>query len=180
MSEQIKKRRGRPSKQAVNLSGDLIVDNNTVASDPINLVEGFVNTPNELYTTTSEGVLEQSDNSENISEELNCSETDKAVTLCDKIAAKKTFENDNITWTPHKFNIGDTVWVPQEEVLNTADMFSFIKASLQFVPKKFTVATVVFTNKVSYTFKETSKVIASENYVCKSLEQCAKLCSELN
>ena len=192
MSEQIKKKRGRPPKQLIISHGDLIIDDATPSSLVQESKQDILENEEQVVTTDDLKTVEpqqvsittelNKDSEEKDSDELSPAqpEQDGCSTLLDFINNKETFKYDSITWTPHKFNIGDTVWVPQEEVLNTSDMFSFIKASLQFVPKKFTVATVVFTNKVSYTFKETSKVIASENYVCESLEQCAKLCSELN
>jgi hypothetical protein len=105
---------------------------------------------------------------------------DSAATVEDILHLRKSFEYEGVTWTPHKYNIGDCVYVPVDRVVNNAEMFSPINAVLCKIPKKLTVASVVYTNRVSYTFKETSKIVAAENYVCKDEQTCILLCEELN
>ena len=192
MNETIKKRRGRPPKKVNLIEGDLLVSNvveeplTPVTSNENSLLDNSIQNESDISTDASTVCDNNQDNTvlvedtgivnENISHEYD----DCCSTIEDFIHCKQTFIYDGITWTPHKYNIGDVVWVPQDEVVNVSDAFSSINAILISVPKKFTVASVVYTNKVSYTFKESSKIIASENFVCATEEQCKLLCKELN
>ncbi len=187
-----KKKRGRPSKKILNISGDLLLETaqtnevETDVQDKESQNESNTetqkidttpqNTPQTTSETTSETTLETTSETTLETEQSNA---DKETTLEDFILAEQTFKYNNITWTPHKYNIGDKVYVPVDEVVNISEMYAPIRAVLRKVPKKLTVGSVVYTNRVSYTFRETSKIIASENYVCATEEACLELCKEL-
>lgn len=100
--------------------------------------------------------------------------------ISDNLQLKQSFDFNGVHWTPHKYKIGDMVWVPVDEQVTNDSMYDPIKVVLKKVPKKFTVATVSITNKVCYTFKETSKIIAHEKFVCDTKEQCEEICKEFN
>ena len=91
----------------------------------------------------------------------------------------KEYVKSGYTFTPHKYNIGDTVWVPFDTVINIAKPFDKIKRVQQYIPKKVTVAACMITKHVSYMFKESQKLMIAEQYVYTNEEDCKKRCEEL-
>ena len=79
-----------------------------------------------------------------------------------------------------KHVIGDKVWVPEMQQVQPENVYGIIGPQYKRVPTLKTVATVVFTNKISYTFKESHKLVVAEQYVCDTQEDCEKICAELN
>lgn len=79
-----------------------------------------------------------------------------------------------------KHIIGDKVWVPEMQQIQPENVYGIIGPQYKRVPTLKTVATVVFTNKVCYTFKESHKLVVAEQYVCDTQEECEKICTELN
>lgn len=100
--------------------------------------------------------------------------------ITNSINNKESFDFNGRHWTPHKYKIGDVVYVPVDEQVTNDSMYDPIKVVLRKVPKKLTVATVSITNKVCYTFRETSKILAHERFVCDTEAECAEICKEFN
>lgn len=91
----------------------------------------------------------------------------------------KEYVKSGYTFTPHKYNIGDTVWVPFDTVINIAKPFDKIKRVQQYIAKKVTVAACMITKHVCYMFKESQKLMIAEQYVYTNEEDCKKRCEEL-
>lgn len=91
----------------------------------------------------------------------------------------KEYVKSGYTFTPHKYNIGDTVWVPFDTVINIAKPFDKIKRVQQYIAKKVTVSACMITKHVSYMFKESQKLMIAEQYVYTNEEDCKKRCEEL-
>lgn len=82
--------------------------------------------------------------------------------------------------TQHKYIMGDVVWIPELIQQQTCDGYGIIELKCYRQPVKRTIAAVMITNNVCYTFREVQKTIVAEQYVCDTKEQCVKLCEELN
>ena len=179
MEETVVKKRGRPSKQLQTEQQTKVNTETEISAEVINETEDTTTNKEAVNTNENVTTAQQVVDCDNTTPEIQ-EESDGCGCLEDFINQQTTFEHNGITWTPHRYNIGDVVYVPVDQVVNNGGMFSPINAVLTKVPKRLTVASVVYTNRVSYTFKETSKIVASENFVCKTEEQCILLCKELN
>lgn len=82
--------------------------------------------------------------------------------------------------TQHKYVMGDIVWIPELIQQQTCDSYGIIELKCYRQPVKRTIAAVMITNNVCYTFREVQKTIVAEQYICDTKEQCVKLCEELN
>ena len=137
---------------------------------------------NKVSETVSEAVKELKSEQEEIVSATHIENTEETpeISIVESKKDKEYIDQNGLIWTPHKYKIGDVVWVPQDEQIIKSTIFDPIRTEQQKVPKKLTIATVLITNKVSYTFKETSKVIVFEGYVSSNYEDCLKLCEELS
>lgn len=108
-------------------------------------------------------------------------QTVSADTTSDKpVVTVSTGVNNSVHTISFKHVIGDKVWVPEMQQVQPENVYGIIGPQYKRVPTLKTVATVVFTNKISYTFKESHKLVVAEQYVCDTQEECEKICAELN
>lgn len=195
MEEVTKKRRGRPRKNPVveTVSNVQIVDDSVEEQVSVVNEEPITQIVNDVVPETiNECTEEQLENNVVESfEEPNAPSHDVEhqdpqvyydnlkIEIFDKINKSENFDFGDIHYTCHNYKIGDKVWVPVSLVKNVGSIFGTIKAIQLYEPKKFTVASVSITNHVSYTFKETHKVIASEKYVFSNEFECSEKCKYL-
>lgn len=82
--------------------------------------------------------------------------------------------------TQYRYRMGDSVWIPELIQRQTCDSYGIIEVKCYRQPVKRTIAAVMITNTVCYTFREVQKTVVAEQYICDTQEQCVKLCEELN
>lgn len=169
MEEQVKRRGRRTTAKPVT------TEKETEAKVEEQPVEQNTDLKPQNDTTTVETIgVEQINGQTDTTDKTEYTHDDKPV------FAVGTGMQNKVYTVSFKHIIGDKVWVPEMQQLQPDNVYGIIGPQYKRVPTLKTVATVVFTNKVCYTFKESHKLVVAEQYVCDTQDECEKICAELN
>lgn len=81
---------------------------------------------------------------------------------------------------PHKYSVGDYVWIPEQVVDNTINGYGQISVRYFRKPKKVKISKIIYTTKICYGFEGFSKLQVLEDYCFNTELECQKSCDDLN